>query len=221
MKMKSEWWLHRTAAFIGGFTGIYTVTARMNFANAQTLNLLEAVESLFGRNPAEFMIHFAGAVLYAGAIFAATILSRKSRINMRLFSMAVNICGFIVFALLPADMKIYASIYPAFIMMSVQWVVFGGLNGYNSSPIFSTNNLRQMSASFAEYLCDHKREHLDKAKYFGGTLIFFHTGAAAGYFAVKAMGTKAAYVGIVPCLIVSAIEISGLVCQRAKAENRI
>jgi uncharacterized membrane protein YoaK (UPF0700 family) len=207
MNRKPDWWIHRIVSFIGGYAGLYTIMIRTNLGAAQTLNMLEVVKGFLGRNYAECMVHLTGAILYAGAIFGVTLLSKKSRIDMKLFSMAINTAGFIILGFLPENINSYIGLYPVFIMMSVQWLVFGGLNGYNSSPIFSTNNLRQMISAIAEYTCDHKPEQLDKAKYFGGTLICFHTGAAVGYFVCENIGIYASFLGIIPCLIVSAIEI--------------
>ena len=102
-------------------------------------------------------LHFIGMLLYAGAVFTAVYLSKKGRIDMKLFSMAVNAAGFIVLGLLPADINRCVGLYPTFIMMSIQWVVFGSIGGYASSPIFSTNNLRQTVGALAEYVCDHKK----------------------------------------------------------------
>jgi uncharacterized membrane protein YoaK (UPF0700 family) len=83
-------------------------------------------------------------------------------------------------------------------MMSFVWVVFGSMGEYASAPIFSTNNYRQAIGGLAEYCADHDRKHLDKAKYFGGTLLVFHIGAAAAYFACERFGTKAAFFGLLP-----------------------
>lgn len=221
MNRKPDWWLHRIVSFIGGYAGIYTIMIRTNLGAAQTLNMLEIVKTFLGRNPAECMVHLTGVMLYAGAIFGVTLLSKKSRINMKLFSMIINIIGFMILGLLPENINSYIGVYPVFIMMSVQWVVFGGLNGYNSSPIFSTNNLRQMVSAMAEYVCDHKPEQLDKAKYFGGTLISFHIGAAVGYFICESIGIYASFFGIIPCLIVSAVEIFQKVHSNAVAKNKI
>ena len=64
------------------------------------------------------------------------------------------------------------------------WWGFGGARGFYSSTIFSTNNTKQTSLALANYLCDHDRAHLRKLKVFALTLLCFHIGAAAAYFAV-------------------------------------
>ena len=68
--------------------------------------------------------------------------------------------------------------------MSVQWSSFAGARGFYSSTIFSTNNTKQASLALASYLCDHDRAHLRKLKFYALTLLCFHVGAAASYFAV-------------------------------------
>lgn len=216
MDLRYERVLHRIAALIGGFAGAYTVLIRLNLGSSQTMNLLELLTGLLGKDYLQAALHFIGMLLYAGAVFTAVYLSKKGRIDMKLFSMAVNAAGFIVLGLLPADINRCVGLYPTFVMMSIQWVVFGSIGGYASSPIFSTNNLRQTVGALAEYVCDHKKEHLDKAKYFAGTLLFFHLGAVGGFFACKALGIKAAFFGIIPCAALAAVV---LVSEYTKSTN--
>jgi uncharacterized membrane protein YoaK (UPF0700 family) len=228
MDLRYERALHRAAAIIGGFTGIYTILIRTNLGSSQTLNLLELLNSLLGRNFLEALAHFGGMIAYGGAIFLTTVLSRKSKLDMKLFSMTVNIIGFIVLGFLPENLNRCVGLYPTFIMMSIQWLVFGNLGGYASSPIFSTNNLRQMTSALAEYACDHKPEHLDKAKFFGGTLIFFHLGALLGYLFCKEFAIKASFFGVIPCVILCAMvlvqksshTVSEMIFDMAAKSNR-
>ena len=103
MDLRYERVLHRIAALIGGFAGAYTVLIRLNLGSSQTMNLLEMLTGLLGKDYLQAALHFIGMLLYAGAVFTAVYLSKKGRIDMKLFSMAVNAAGFIVLGLLPAD----------------------------------------------------------------------------------------------------------------------
>ena len=87
-------------------------------------------------------------------------------------------------AFLPETLNVVVALYPIFFAMSIQWSSFGGARGFYSSTIFSTNNTKQTSLALANYLCDHDRAHLRKLEVFALTLLCFHIGAAAAYFAV-------------------------------------
>lgn len=77
------------------------------------------------------------------------------------------------------------ALYPVFFAMSIQWSSFAGARGFYSSTIFSTNNTKQTSLALANYLCDGDKAHLRKLWFYFFTLLSFHTGAAAAFFAVK------------------------------------
>lgn len=199
--------MHRTAAFIGGYTALFTIMEHSNLGSAQTLNMLDIIRDIFGHDFLEAALRVLGVIIYASSIFGVTVLGKKTKCNLKLLSAFVNIGGFILLALIPENVDPLLSIYPAFIMMSIEWVVFGSLCGYASSPIFSTNNLRQTFSALAEYFCDHDKTHLDKAKFFGGTLIMFHLGALAGYFMCEKFSLNAALFGIIPSVFIIFLEL--------------
>ncbi len=207
MTLSEQRHLHRAACVVGGFAAMYTVLVRVNLGSSQTLNLLEVLKNILGRSFFEAALHLLGALIYGGAVFGVVVMTKRTHFDMKLVSMAINIVGFVVLAILPKDIPAVVGLYPTFIMMSVQWVVFGSLGGYSSSPIFSTNNFRQAVGALAEYVCDRNPEQLEKAKHFGYSLLFFHIGAAVSYFLVTAFDIKAALFGIIPCMVVCVMEI--------------
>ena len=147
---------HLSFCAVGGFFGCYAVLIHSGvMGNAQTVNLIELLlDALRGD------LH---AVLLSPVITAAAAVA---------------------VAFLPETLNVVVALYPIFFAMSIQWSSFGGARGFYSSTIFSTNNTKQTSLALANYLCDHDRAHLRKLKVFALTLLCFHIGAAAAYFAV-------------------------------------
>jgi uncharacterized membrane protein YoaK (UPF0700 family) len=81
---------------------------------------------------------------------------------------------------------------PVFFMMATQWTIFHGNGKYNSSTIFSTNNLKQLTLSLGEYiLMGHDSAQLDKAKFFANSILWFHIGVAGAFFACRAYDVMA------------------------------
>ncbi len=201
--MTHERLMHRAATLVGGFAGMYTVMTRFNLGSSQTVCILDMMQALFGSDIREFLLRLLGVLIYGGTVFTAAYLTRKGRLDTRLISVLLCAVCFCVLGVMPADIEPCFTLYPSFIMMAFEWVVFGSMGEYASAPIFSTNNYRQAIGGLAEYCADHDRKHLDKAKYFGGTLLIFHIGAAAAYFACDRFGTKAAYFGLLPTVLLA------------------
>ena len=93
--------------------------------------------------------------------------------------------------------------------MSVQWSSFSGAQGFVSSTIFSTNNTKQASLAFAEYITDGDRGHFKKVRFYVLTLLAFHFGAAVSFFAVRLMGVRGAWVNI----ILAAVAFYMVLCE--------
>ena len=88
--------------------------------------------------------------------------------------------------------------------------MFKGANGYVSSTIFSTNNLKQTVLSAAEYLLYKDEEEIRKEKgrkaaFFGGTLLSFHLGVGFGYLIWLQYGLHSVWFGSVPLLAGAAL----------------
>lgn len=86
-----------------------------------------------------------------------------------------------------------------FFATAVQWVAYSQAAGYNCATIFSTNNLRQFTEGVTDYCCTHEEAHLRKLKFYGGTLVCFHLGAAWGWWCISRWGISAIY-GCLPLL---------------------
>jgi len=201
--------LHSLMSSIGGLIGGYAILCRGNLGSAQTLNLIEIVLGIAGRNGSEILIRIAGLLLYLAGIEGTLLLSKKTKLNMQRYSIMVDMAGFLVLAALPDNINALAGILPMFFMLSTQWSVFHGTRGYNSSTIFSTNNFRQTVLSLGEYALSRDREQLKMALFFINTLFWFHINVAFSYFLVKDFGVQACLFGFiyaVPAYIITFIK---------------
>lgn len=103
----------------------------------------------------------------------------------------------ILMSIMPKGINDFVVLCPVFFATAFQWYSFKGADGYASSSIFSTNNLRQFVTSFFEYLCDKEDSYLNKAKYYGGVLLYYHIGVAVSYISYVVMDAR----GILICLL--------------------
>lgn len=130
-------------------------------------------------------------------------------VNMRRAVPLIDALACAVLCFIPADANVLLALYPIFFAMSVQWSTFSGAKGFTSSTIFSTNNTKQASLALAQYISDGDRVHFKKMKFYLFTLLAFHLGAAAAFFAVKLMGTQGAWVNI----LLAAFAYTMVVCE--------
>ncbi|MCI2049027.1 MAG: DUF1275 domain-containing protein [Lachnospiraceae bacterium] len=202
-------YLHSAMCFIGGFLGAYALLVRAeNFGSAQTSNMIMIVSSIVGRNFSALFIRILGLFIYTGAMALTVLLQKKSRVNMQKYCIAADLAGMLLLSLIPSGVDPFLGLYPLFFMTATQWCVFHGIDGYNSSTIFSTNNLKQAITSFMAYLIDGDEEMHKKARFFGNSLLWYHIGVAASAAAVTALGVPA----ILCCIPVGAISWY-LVCR--------
>lgn len=179
--------LYRHLAFcvVGGFFGCYAVLVHGGImGNAQTVNLLELLLDALRGDPYAVLLHLIALVLYVMGTMLTVLLPHLWGWDMHYVSPAVTAAAAVTVAFLPAELNAVVALYPIFFSMSIQWSSFGGARGFYSATIFSTNNTKQASLSLANYLCDRDRAHLRKMKFFLLTLLCFHTGAAAAYYAI-------------------------------------
>lgn len=189
---KKELFLHSNMCIIGGYMGAYALLCRCeNLGSAQTNNLIQIFFCIFGKNYFDFFLRVLGLILYASAILLYVFLSKKTSCNMQKYSITIDLLGIILLCFIPANVNPIIGILPIFFMMATQWSVFHGIGEYNSSTIFSTNNLRQMTLAVGEYLLNKEKKYLNKAKFFGNSLLWYHIGIVISYFACKEFGIYA------------------------------
>lgn len=203
---KQEVRLHRVMCVFGGFIGAYALLIRFQFGSAQTLNMIMTVlTGLSGGGP-EMVLRIVWLLLYIGAIVCYVILSRRTTWNMRYYTLAVNAIGILILYGLPADIDPLLGLYPVAFMMASQWCVFHGVGPYNSSTIFSTNNLKQTVLATVSYCLDHDPAQKEKACFFAHSLLWFHIGVTYGWLVCTVWDAAAILAGL-PCLLLAAIWI--------------
>jgi uncharacterized membrane protein YoaK (UPF0700 family) len=177
---------------VGGFLGGYAVLTRAGiFGSAQTMNMVEIVCTLLGKDYLHFFLRILCLILYVTGILAGLVLMRKTKVNTQRYAILVDMVGMIILCLIPSDVDAVVGIMPIFFMMATQWTIFHGNGKYNSSTIFSTNNLKQMTLALGDYMMEKDAAHLEKAKYFGNSILWYHIGVVIAFFACRAFDLKA------------------------------
>ncbi len=210
-----DWYRHLAFACVGGFFGAYAILCRGGvMGSAQTMNLLELViDALYGRG-FNVLEHFGAFLVYVVGTMLTVLLPFKWGVDMRRLSPVVTAAAAVGECFIPAETEVVVALYPIFFAMSVQWSSFRGAQDFYSSTIFSTNNTKQASLAFAEYLCGKDRKQLRRMGFFLSTLLCFHIGAAIGVGASHLWGIPGALCAL-PLLLWGYI----LVLQEEKAET--
>ncbi len=184
--------------FAGGFIAAYAILNHADFlASAQTANLINIALCITGSNWKELCLRLIAVVIYMAGLSVPVILSKYTHINIKMFCIFVEISMTVLLYFFTKRINTIIALYPVFFMTSMQWGSFPGVDGFASSSIFSTNNLRQFTISYVEYRCDKDKEHLKKTKFFGGVILSYHAGVIFSYYIYKHFAMK----GVIFCLI--------------------
>lgn len=186
-EFKRDVQIHHLMAACGGFMGVYAIVSRMGvFGSAQTANLIELVCDILGRDPLEISYRVLALAIYIGAMVLFVVLEKRSSWDVKRVSIVIDLAAVAVSGFIPEGINPFAALYPVFFASSFQWCAFKGAGSYVSATIFSTNNLKQTVTAAVE-ACLSRRDGevhdkmVQKALFFGGTLVCFHLGVAAGY----------------------------------------
>lgn len=191
--------LHRILSFEGGFLGAYAVASRAGvFASAQTGNLMSAMECLYKGGGETLFFRIGFAVVFSGALVLSYILKVYAGKDLRGCCMFTDAAALFIMSLIPETVNPIVAVYPLAFAASFQWGTFSGSEGYNSSTIFITNNLKQCIWSFTEYIHSGNGAAREKGIYYGITLILFLAGAWLGYASVGLAGIKGGLIGLIP-----------------------
>ena len=207
--MTRETWAHHAMAAAGGFFGVYALLTRGGtFGSSETSNLIYLVVSGLDGTWGPALIRLGGTACYiAGIVFAVLLRRYGRRPQAQILSISVDFAACLLLAWIPAETDPILALYPMFFATAVQWVAYSQAAGYNCATIFSTNNLRQFTEGATEYLCGHDPEQLRKLRFYGGTLLCFHLGAAWGWWCVGRWSIPGIY-GCLPLLIPPAVFLS-------------
>lgn len=189
MKEKREMRLQFAACAVGGFFGGYAIFNHCDvFGNAQTANLIHIVCKIFsGDLEGLVFLLIALATYIAGNVFFV-IGKRFFRIDMRVISFVASAAAIVAIGVMPGLSNDYLALLPIMFVTPIQWNAFNCCCGYVSSTIFSTNNLRQATVSFASYVIDRDKEQLKKTKFYWSVILSFHIGVAASCVASVFLG---------------------------------
>lgn len=199
---KLDYCIQYSMCAAGGFIAAYAILNHSDFlASAQTANLINVVLCITGKNITELCLRLIAVVIYMAGLSIPVIITRYTHINMKVLCIIVEIIMVSVLYFFPERMNTIIALYPVFFMTSIQWNSFPGAGGFVSSSVFSTNNLRQFTTSYVEYLCDRDKEHLKKTRFFGGVLLSYHAGVVFSYFIYKRFAMKGVIFCLVPLLI--------------------
>ena len=135
--------IHYAMAVMGGFFGGFAILMHHNLlSNAQTSNMMSLVIGILGRNPWQVLLHAGSLVIYMLGLSLTVLLPRYTKWKLPLCSVVLDGLALVAIALMPEGTDDFVAMYPIFLAMAFQWNTFTGADGYVSSTIFSTNNLR-------------------------------------------------------------------------------
>lgn len=201
-KMDSDELIHHLAASIGGFFGAYAILNRHeNFGSSATSNLIIIISDLLGHSFKGAVIRIIALLIYISAIVITTVLARKTALNVKKVSLFLSLCASFLLFFLPENMNYIVSLYPIFFITAFQWSAFIGKGNFASSTIFSTNNIRAAVTGYTNYIISKDTEQLEKARFYTGTLLFFHIGVVYEYVFFRLFGIRSSLAAILPVLI--------------------
>ena len=201
--LKIDFYRHLSLSAVGGFFAAYAMLCHTDMlANAQTMNLLSLTIGILDGNPMAVLLHLGSLLLYVVGTMLTVLLPHYLKLNIRILVPIVDIVTAIVLSVMPKGINGFLALYPIFFAMSMQWSAFSGARGYISSSIFSTNNTKQASLALARYITAGDRQQISKMIFYICTLLCFHIGATCSYYAVKAYGTRGAWLNI-PLILIS------------------
>lgn len=187
--------LHYNMAFIGGISGAYAILVRGgNFGAAETTNLIELVLDCVARDITDILVRILILLIYSSSIIAAYLMSLKIPDKKYPVCLTAECVCVLLAGMIPTTVNPLVALYPIFAMSAFQWQIFTDASTYNSSTIFSTNNLKQTLLSWTNYRLKGEPEQKRRAVFFTYTLLSFHAGVILGWLAVRFLDEKGIWV---------------------------
>ena len=194
-------------AVAGGFLGGYAVFRCGILASAQTVNVIEMLFDFFGGSFVPALIHLGGLAIFAAALFLVSWVKHRTRISMRIFSLAMEMAAVTAVGFIPDTGHMQLVLYPLFFTMVMNWDACRGAGGYSSATVFSTNNFYQAIGGLADYAFTRSEKRLKHAAFFGGSLLSFYAGASAAYWCCRLLHNQAIWLSLVILAAAMAQEI--------------
>ena len=143
-EMKYRFLIHYTLSFIGGYLGLCPLCQERSFRQCPRQPIFLCCAG--SHRQGIFWICF--CVWLRFSLYMAAVISRSgSQIispDLRFISIGIDIFAILLLGFFPAGMSPVVALY-LFFCNAFQWCAFKAPGGYNSSTIFSTNNLRQFT----------------------------------------------------------------------------
>lgn len=195
--------LHLNMTLIGGFMVGYGVINRHDIlGSAQTGNMVSLAMDAVGHVDEQWLFRIMALVIYIASLSLTVIISHKvSKMNMKRLSILIDGIALLAVGFCPAEMNSFVVLFPIFFATAFQWCSFKGADGFASSSIFCTNNLRQCVTGFTEYFCSKDEESLHRGIYFGKVLLCFYGGVAVSFLGTQVLNLRSSWVGLLPVAI--------------------
>lgn len=197
-KHQIEYYTQFIMSLVGGFFGAYAILNHHDFfGSAQTSNMIYLVLNIIGRDFYGLLLRLLAFAIYIIGIVSTILLPRYIKVDIQVCSVILNILAVIGLVFMPEDTNDVVALYPVFFVTAFQWCSFKGVEGFASSSVFSTNNLRQFVTSVTGYCLEKNEADLKKLKFFGGVLLFYHMGVILSSLSYLLWKAK----GIIVCLL--------------------
>lgn len=138
------------------------------------------------------MLRLGGLVVFIIPMILSVLLKKFNALTVKVVCIFMEMV--IVFILGIYEYQNILSFYSISFIASLQWSFFKGALGYESSVIFSTNNIKQTGLAIIEYIFENdeviKQEKYIKFRFFGNTLFFFHLGVMMAYICYILSGNR-------------------------------
>ena len=212
--------LHLNVTLIGGFMVGYGVLNRHDIlGSAQTGNMLSLAMDAVGNADEQWIFRIIALVIYIISISATVVLTHKmSKQNLKRLSILIDATVLLIIGFYPAEMNAFIALFPVFFATAFQWCSFKGADGFASSSIFCTNNLRQCVTGFTEFLCSKDKSALHRGQYFGKVLLCYYGGVALSFLSCQILNLKGSWLGIIPT--VSAFVLCNMEPVVSKVNNK-
>lgn len=115
VKKNKEIILHSLMCSVGGLLAGYAILCRGNLGSAQTLNLIDIMLGIVGRNREEVIFRVFGAVIYILGIESYILIKEKTKINLRRYSVVTDMAGCVLLAFIPPEAGARGGYHAAFL----------------------------------------------------------------------------------------------------------
>lgn len=174
---------------MGGILGGYAVAGFHGmFASAQTANLIALVELLVGKNMIDAAYRVGSLLVFIAGIAGSEYIKLKKPWNVEKIAVVIDMAVAFWMAFGPLSENTVCALYPIWFAAAFQWNVFEGTEGYKSSCVFSTNNLKQFVLSWIRYFIQGEEKEKQRAAHFGKVLVCFHVGVVAACLCYPLLG---------------------------------